>query len=88
MVRKNDAGDRPADSLVVIARRLRRFLDVSADVNFDAALVTVNGARRFADPALQAKSSEWKLCFRAGREAVTAARAQAEAWLQTLPSAR
>lgn len=35
----------------------------------------------FADPGLEDKSSEWKLCYRAGREAVDAAREAAKAWI-------
>ncbi len=39
---------------------------------------------RFEDPLLEKKPGEWKLCYRAGREAVAAARAAATAWLATL----
>jgi len=67
-----------------VARRLREFLTMSADVNFDAKLVTSNGAKLFADPALQGKPDAWKMCFRAGREATAAARTAAQAWLKEL----
>lgn len=37
-----------------------------------------------ADPALKAKPSEWKLCFRAGKAAMDVARAFATEWLREL----
>jgi hypothetical protein len=76
--------DYPADPNVAIARRLREFLTMSADVNFDAKLVARNGVKTFADPAFEGKPDAWKMCFRAGREATTAARAAAQTWLKEL----
>jgi hypothetical protein len=78
--------DRPADSRVLIARRLRELLDVSADVDFDAKVVAAGSGRtRFADAENEAKGGEWKLCYRAGKDAVGAARSFATSWLQQLP---
>lgn len=74
----------PADYNVLLARRLRDFLAVSADVNFDAALVTTGGVRRFVDPQYEQKPADWKMCYRAGRDATQAARAAATAWLKEL----
>ncbi len=74
----------PADPQVLVVRHLQNFLAVSADVDYAAELVTESGTRKFANPAYERKPEEWKLCFRAGREATTAARQQAEAWLQAL----
>jgi hypothetical protein len=77
--------DRPADSRVLIARRLREFLEVSADVDFEAKLVAAGSGRtRFADPEDEAKGGEWKLCYRAGKDAVGAARTFATSWLAQL----
>jgi chemotaxis protein histidine kinase CheA len=76
--------DYPADPNVAIARRLRDFLAMSADVNFDATLVGKGTARTFADPKFEAKPDAWKLCYRAGREATAAARAAAQAWLKEI----
>ena len=73
--------DYPDDPRPVIARRLREFLQLSADVDY-AAKLNANGT--FANPAYQAKPSQWKMCYRAGREATGAARAAAEAWLKEL----
>jgi hypothetical protein len=41
----------------------------------------------FADPAVEAKPSEWKMCFRAGKPATEAARAFAQKWLNDLAAA-
>ena len=79
--------DNPAPA---IARRLREFLAICADVDFTAALTTTeDGSRtRFANPAYEAKSGPWKLCFRAGPEATTAARAAVTGWVSALTAAR
>lgn len=74
----------PANPDALIAARLREFLALSADVNYDAKLVKQGSLMRFADPALEARPPEWKLCFRAGREATDAARAFAAEWLKEL----
>jgi hypothetical protein len=74
--------DNPAPA---IARRLREFLAVSGDVDFAAALKTTeDGRSRFENPAYEAKSAPWKLCYRAGREATTAARAAVSRWLREI----
>jgi hypothetical protein len=77
----------PADHRVLIASRLRHFLDVSKDVAYDAALIDKDGARVFADPAFEARPKEWKMCFRAGKPATDAARAFAQKWLNDLAAA-
>jgi hypothetical protein len=65
----------PADSRVLIAARLHEFLESSHDIAFEAKLVPGPGGKmKFADPRYDAKSSQWKLCYRAGREPVQAAR--------------
>lgn len=74
----------PEDARQLIARRLRAFLDLSATIDFSAALVEKDKKMRFADPVLEARSREWKMLYRAGKPAVDAARAAAEAWLKAL----
>jgi hypothetical protein len=71
----------PADVHQLVAKRLRVFLDVSADVDFNAKLVARNKRMEFADPRYEAKPREWKLCYRAGKPAVDSARAFASSWL-------
>jgi hypothetical protein len=75
----------PADSRVLVAARLHEFLESSQDNAFDAKLVPGPGGKmKFADPRYDAKSSQWKLCYRAGREPVQAAREFATQWLRQL----
>lgn len=79
------AKEYPPDPRVLIAVRLHQFLDLSQDIAFDAKLVPSGyGKMRFADPKYEAKSGQWKLCYRAGREPVQAARAFATDWLRQI----
>ena len=68
----------------VVADRLRQFLDLSADVDFNARMVTRKGQTCFADARLESRPPEWKLCYRAGPQTLAAARAFAGDWLKTL----
>lgn len=77
----------PAKLDDMLRDRLQGFLDLTADINFDAELVKGGLGMKFADPELERKSDAWKKCFRAGRETITAARAYAQGWLKTLPPA-
>jgi hypothetical protein len=75
----------PADPKVLIANRLRQFLELTNTMPWNAKLVPGYGGKmKFADPQLESKSSEWKMCFRAGKEPVDAARAFAAEWLNQL----
>jgi hypothetical protein len=81
----------PADARVLIAMRLRHFLDATKDVDYAATLVdtSVGNAAKikvFASEALEAKPREWKMAFRAGKPATDAARAFAQKWLGDLQS--
>jgi Skp family chaperone for outer membrane proteins len=74
----------PANPNTVIARRLQEFLDISKTVDFDAKLVPAGKLMRFANPEYEEQKPLWKLCYRTGRDAVSAARESAQAWLKTL----
>jgi hypothetical protein len=75
----------PADSRALIASRLHEFLDLTQDLPFDTKLVAgPNGRLRFADPKYESKPGNWKMCFRAGKEPVQAARAFATDWLHQI----
>ena len=76
----------PPDPRALVAMRLRRFLDVTSDVAYDAQLVEKDKKKVFADPVLEAKPAEWKLAFRAGKPATDAARSFAQKWLSDLQS--
>ena len=70
----------PSDAKELIKQRLNEFLEVSATVDFDAQL---NGSM-FANPTYEAKSQQWKMCYRAGKEVVAVAREEAQAWLKEM----
>ena len=70
----------PEDPQQLIKDRLKEFLSVSATVDFDA---TLNG-QQFAKPEYESKGDHWKMCYRAGKAVITAAREEAEAWLKEL----
>jgi hypothetical protein len=74
----------PADPKTLIADRIREFLETSADVDYGAKLVKRGSLMRFENEEYESRSSQWKLCFRAGKEAVDAARVLAQAWLAEL----
>lgn len=75
----------PADPKVLIAKRLRQFLDETNGMDWNAKLEPMNGGKmRFADASLEGKPDQWKLYFRAGKEPVEAARAFATEWLRQL----
>ena len=75
----------PSDPRTLVAARLRKFLDLSKDVELlgqagragqeDA----VSQTRR-----LKASPRDWKMCFRAGKAATDTARAFAQKWLSDL----
>lgn len=74
----------PATPRDLVKLRLKEFLDLTADIDFNAKLVQSGKVKKFADPRLEAKSHEWKYCFRAGKETITAAREYARNWLNAL----
>ena len=74
----------PADARALVAMRLRRFLDVTKDVDYSAQLVDKDKKKVFADAALEARPAEWKMAFRAGKPATDAARTFAQKWLNDL----
>ena len=70
----------PADPQELIKKRLEDFLEVSGTVNFDAEM----RGNMFADASYEAKDDKWKMCFRAGREVIGAARDEAKKWLDEI----
>lgn len=70
----------PANPDELIKKRLEKFMEISASVDFDAQL---NGSQ-FANPEYERKSGEWKQCYRAGKAVITAAREEVAAWQKEL----
>jgi hypothetical protein len=65
----------------LVKRRLVKFLDFTADIDFNARLVKSGNKMIFADPALEERDGLWKSCFRCGKETINAARRYAQEWL-------
>ena len=80
--------DYPADFRAALSKRLREFLALSATVDFGAKLVPCGSSSQhhscFADPAYEKQTTEWKRCYRAGKQPVEAARTFAANWLREL----
>jgi hypothetical protein len=77
----NENEDRyPSDPNKLIKKRLEEFLSVSESVDFDAKL---NGSM-FVNPDYESKDDKWKMCYRAGREVIGAAREEAQKWVKEL----
>ena len=74
----------PADPRALVANRLRKFLELSKDVDFTAQLVERDRKMRLVNAALEARPAEWKMLFRAGKPATEAARVFAQKWLAAL----
>lgn len=78
----------PKDSQAFIKRRLQEFLDLTADVDFSAALKPHpyhTNKKIFVNSVYEAKPEEWKKAFRAGKDATLAARLVAQQWIRESP---
>ena len=60
---------------------LQEILDVTADVDYNAELKQGPKYKVFVNPVYEKKSKDWKLAYRAGKQAVDAVRAAAQKWL-------
>jgi len=79
------AKDYPVSSSGMVRAWLNKFLEVSTNVDYSAQLKDGLGATKiFTNPDYEAKPSEWKMCYRAGKETVEAGRAFAQSWIKDL----
>jgi hypothetical protein len=77
----------PADPQRLFARRLREFLEATADVNFSARTVSLTDGPdgiEFLERADRRRHWMWQAAAIVGPEATNAARAAANAWLQEI----
>ena len=73
------------DPTVVIKSMLKQYITLTATVDFNAQLTTNQyGKKVFVSSDYQGKSSDWKMCFRAGREVNEFAKTFAQQWLTEL----
>ena len=81
--------DYPTDPNPLIRKRLEQFLRESDGVDYSARLEPgPSGKMIFVNPAYESKPGNWKLCYRAGKETMEAARDFARTWLADLQNAK
>lgn len=74
-----------ANPKMMIKTWLNKFLEISKDVDFNAkTAIDTDGRTKFVKQEYERKDSNWKLCFRAGKETVNTARKFAQDWLKEL----
>ena len=74
----------PTNHLLYIKVRLQEFLNATKNIDFSAQLIEKNGVKYFVNPDYERKDNRWKAAFRAGKEAVEAARTFAEQWVNEI----
>lgn len=81
---KNWENEFPEDHSKMIKARLEKFLELTKDVDFNAALKEEYRMKKFVNPVYERKPDEWKMAFRSGKPVVDAARAFASQWISEL----
>ncbi len=74
----------PSNHLLYVKKRLQEFLNETADIDFEAELITKNGKKYFVNRAYESKGSRWKMAFRAGKDVITTARTFTEKWMNEI----
>lgn len=69
----------------ILKKWLQKFLDNTKDINFNAETATdTNGKEVFVRTEFERKDNLWKMCYRAGKAPVEAARKFAQSWLKEI----
>jgi len=76
--------DYPENINGFIGEKLKRMLDATKGIDYNASLVEKYGKKRFVNAAYEGKATEWKQGFRAGKDVTEMARAFAQKWLAEL----
>jgi hypothetical protein len=74
-------GAPPKDPKVNLRKALQHFLAVTDGVDYGAALSFQDGRKFFVNKTFEAKPAEWKMAYRAGRDASEGARSYVRAWM-------
>lgn len=74
----------PENVNLFIAEKLKKMLEATKGIDYNAALSEKYNKKKFANPAYESKSREWKQGFRAGKDVTETARAFAVQWLSEL----
>lgn len=76
--------DYPENINLFVADKLKKMLEQTKGIDYNAALVEKRGKKYFVNTAYESKNTEWKQGFRAGKDVTEAARAFAQQWLTEL----
>ncbi|MET0463137.1 MAG: hypothetical protein ABW007_08280 [Chitinophagaceae bacterium] len=74
----------PENVNLFIAEKLKKMLEATKGIDYNAALVEKYNKKRFVNAAYESKNREWKQGFRAGKDVTETARAFAMQWLGEL----
>ena len=74
----------PADPSTLLKKRLQEILTITEDVDYAAEVKDGGKFKVFVNPEYERKPKEWKLAYRAGKQATDAVRAAAQQWLKEL----
>jgi hypothetical protein len=76
--------DEHSDFRPLLRQRLKDFIALCDDVDFNAKLIPSGSKQEFFNPLYQRKPAEWKFLFRLGKAPVGEAKAVAQEWLASL----
>ena len=76
--------DFPADSKEIVKLRLKKFMELTANVDYNAELTEKYNKKIFVNPDYERKPREWKMAFRSGKEVTETARDFVQQWLTEL----
>jgi len=74
----------PDNHLLFVKGRLQVFMNETSDIDFDAQLTEKNGKKYFVNREYEYKGYRWKMCFRAGKNALSTARALVQQWIDEI----
>ena len=81
---KEREGTPSKDPKVALRKALQHFLAATDGIDYAAAITVREGRRTFTNPAFESKPAEWKMAYRAGREASEEARNYVRVWIAEL----
>ncbi len=74
----------PNKYLPVIKARLVNFLALTNGIDYKATVAERNGKQIFTNPKYEAKTAQWKMAFRAGKDVTETARTFVQQWIKEL----
>jgi len=74
----------PENHMLMVKARLKKFLELTEGIDYNAALREQYGMKKFVNPVYESKPDEWKMAFRSGKPVVETARSFAKQWIGEL----